>query len=119
MSDAVLLATLHPFEVGPLLERLEDAGIACDLRNDDEAAAAGRSARRAGATGVHVFVAAGDLARASEIHQALIVESLPDLPEGFDPSAQDAAACPACQTPLAPDAGSCAECGLEFPESER
>lgn len=119
MSDAVLLATLHPFEVTPLLERLDEAGIAYDMRNDDEAAAAGRAVRSAGATGVHVFVSPGDLARAAEIHQALIVESLPDLPEGFDPSAHDAAACPACQTPLAPDAGSCAECGLEFPESER
>ena len=115
-----LLATLATLDAASLLERLEAHGIAAVAMQDHEARAL-LSARGAAPnrSGLHVFVPAEDLARAAAIHQELIVGSLPDLPEGYDPAGHDASACPACGTALDPAAHACAECGLEFPESDR
>lgn len=115
-----LLATVAALDAATLLEHLVAHGIDAVALQDHEARAVlqARGAAPKG-SGLHVFVPAEDLARASALHQGLIVGSLPDLPEGYDPGGHDAHACPACGTALDPEALSCAECGLEFPESDR
>jgi hypothetical protein len=114
----VLLASLDPFESRALLERLAEAQIPFAVLNDQEARlrAAGRG-RPGSFAGVNVFVPLDAHPRASALHQRLVRESLPDLPEDFAPETGDPDACPACASPLAPDAQSCAECGLEFPDA--
>jgi hypothetical protein len=115
-----LLVTVTALDAATLLEHLVSHGIDAVALQDHEARAllASRGAVPKG-SGLHVFVPAEDLTRAAALHQGLIVRSLPDLPEGYDPGGHDAHACPACGTALDPEALACVECGLEFPESDR
>jgi hypothetical protein len=119
-DDLVLLATLSTTDAAALLEELEARGIAAEALTDHDArarlAGTGRALSRGG---LHVFVPASDLGNAVAVHQELVLDSLPDLPEGYDPNAHDGSACPACGSALDPSAHACADCGLEFPESER
>jgi len=119
-AGMVLVATLATIDAAALLEALEERGIAAVALHDHEARRllASRGAAP-GRSGLHIFVPPESLEGAAAIHQELIVGSLPDLPEGYDPGAHDASACPACGTSLDPAAHECAECGLEFPESDR
>lgn len=118
-EDLAHLASLTPHEAPRLLDRLAEAGVPFAIVDDDALRA--RDPRRAAAqrTRVHVLVAQEDLSRASRIEQEAILESLPDLPEGFDPHAHEEGSCPACGSVLASDSIECAECGLAFPEAER
>lgn len=43
---------------------------------------------------------------------------VPDLPEDAASAWEEAEACPGCDTPLAPDAVECSECGLTFGAGE-
>jgi len=61
-----------------------------------------------------VFVPFTELPLAREIDREVMLELFPDLPEDYDPAATDMSTCPACQTPAAEGATSCAECGLAF-----
>jgi hypothetical protein len=61
-----------------------------------------------------VFVPFTELELAREIDREVLLELFPDLPDDFDPAATDLSTCPACQTPAAEGATSCAECGLAF-----
>lgn len=114
----VLLASLDPFESRQLLDRLAEAEVAFAVLNDRDARARSVGRGRPGSfAGVNVFVHPDQHARASALHQQMVRESLPDLPEDFAAEAMDPDSCPACASPLAEDASSCAECGLEFPDA--
>jgi len=117
-AGLLLLASLDPFESRPLLERLTEHGIPFAVLNDQQARARVVGRGRPGSlAGVNVFVRSDDHARALEIQQRLVRESLPDLPPDYAPEGAHSDGCPACGTELAPDAQSCAECGLEFPDA--
>lgn len=111
----LLLASMDPFEARRLLDRLDEEGIHFTVINDD-AARRLSGGRVGGYNGVNVFVPPDQHAAAREIQQRVLRESLPDLPEDFEPTPDGAEVCPACSTPLASDAQACEECGLEFPE---
>ncbi len=113
-TDLVLLATMDPFESRRLLDRLAEAGIAVSVVSDE---AVRRSGRGRGQSGVNILVAADQAAAAAAIQQAVLRESLPGLPEDFEPPPDGAETCPACSSPLAADAAACDECGLEFPDA--
>lgn len=115
-EDVVLLASLDPFESRRLLDRLAEAGVDFTVLNDQEARARS-SGRGRSYAGVNVFVPVAEHARASALQQQMVRESLPDLPPDFEPDAAGSDVCPACSAPLAGDAQSCGECGLEFPEA--
>lgn len=113
-----MLAQRTPFDAAPLLDRLAEAHIpfALAMPGDERLPENLRaSATRPG--GLWVLVPRSEHARAVAIEQRLLVETLPDLPEDFDPMALDEGRCPACETPMAPDAAQCDECGLEIPET--
>jgi len=117
-GELSLLTSLPPYEAPALLERLADEEIAFAVADETEIRALARARGLTVRPGlVHVVVAEADRERASAVQQAVLMESLHDLPEDFDPTAGDPESCPACATPLAADASECAECGLEFPES--
>jgi RNA polymerase subunit RPABC4/transcription elongation factor Spt4 len=114
----VLLASLDPFESRALLERLAESEIEFSVLNDRDARARTAGRGRPGSfAGVNIFVHPDEHARAFALQQQLVRESLPDLPEDFTTEAADSETCPACASPLAADARSCAECGLEFPDA--
>jgi hypothetical protein len=112
-SEFAPLTWRMPADLEPLLEALESAGVRCMLADESQVRLrAGASVHASG--GIYVFVHAEDLARAREIEQRLLRESLHDLPT--EPDAHRDDACPACGEPLAADAAECAECGLVFPD---
>ena len=112
----VLIASLDAFESHRLLGRLTEAGISFVVVSDDAARRfSGGGAR--GFAGVNVVVPADQATAAREIQQAVLRETLPDLPDDFAPPEDGAETCPACSAPLAHDARECAECGLEFPDA--
>jgi len=115
IEGMLLLASMDPFESRRLLDRLDEAGIHFAVINDETARKilSGRVGRYAG---VNILVPPDQHAAAREIQQRMVRESLPDLPEDFEPTPDGAEVCPACSTPLASDAQCCEECGLEFPE---
>ena len=118
-SDAenmVLIASLDAFESHRLLERLTDAGISFAVVSDAAARRFSGGGTR-GFAGVNVVVPADQALAAREIQQAVLRETLPDLPDDFAPPEDGAETCPACAAPLADDARECAECGLEFPDA--
>ena len=99
-----------------LADRLADGGIDVRLAPEPRAPSASARGGYAGRTGrLVVLVPEPDLERARSIESRLVRESVPDLPEDFDPEAQAEGQCPACQTPLPEQAAECAECGLCFP----
>jgi len=117
-ASFVLLTSLDPFESRRLLDRLAEAEIPFAVLNDHEARLRSAGRGRSGSfAGVNIFVHPDEHGRASALHQQLVRESLPDLPEDFVADATDPDACPACASPLAADAQCCAECGLEFPDA--
>ncbi len=117
-GELVLLASLHALESRPLLDGLVDAGIPFAVLNDREARARMTgSGRQINLSGVNVFVPQDVHAHALELQQRMLRESLPDLPEDFVPDGGNPDACPACAAPLASDAHSCQDCGLEFPDA--
>lgn len=115
-EEMVLLASLDAFESRRLLDRLTEAGIPFAVVSDEAARRLSR-ARTGGFSGVNVLVPVGEREAASQIQQAMLRESLPDLPDDFVPQVEGSDACPACSAPLAQDAQECAECGLEFPDA--
>lgn len=113
-----VVAQVTPFDAARLLDALVEESIPFALAPHDDrrlAALVRSGAARPGA--LWVLVPRREHPRAFAIEQRLLVESLPDLPEGFDPHAFDASRCPACETPMEPDAIRCEECGLEIPEA--
>lgn len=116
-GDLVLLTSVDAFESRRLLDRLADAGLSFSVVSDEAAQRLFRGRSR-GNAGVNVLVPAAQYAAAREIQQAVLRESLPDLPEGFEPPPDGAETCPACATPLAADAAACGECGLEFLDAD-
>jgi hypothetical protein len=103
-----------PAEIEPLVEALEQAGLRCMLADESQVRLReGASMRTSG--GIYVFVHADDLARAREVEQRLLRETLHDLPPESEAHRDDA--CPACGEPLAPHAAECPECGLVFPDA--
>lgn len=113
-----LLAQVTPFDAARLLDQLVAESIPFSLAGHDDrrlATLLRSGAARPGA--LWVLVPRSEHARAYQIEQRLLVATLPDLPEGFDPTAFDASRCPACETPMEPEALRCDECGLEIPEA--
>jgi hypothetical protein len=115
IEGLVLLTSMDPFESRRLLDRLAEAGIRFAVVNDEAARRVSRR-RTGGFAGVNILVTPDQHAAASEIQQRVLRESLPDLPEDFEPAPDGAESCPACSAPLAGDAQCCDECGLEFPD---
>ena len=114
-----VVAQVTPFDAARLLDHLVVAKIPFSLAGHEDRRLAPllrSAATRPG--GLWVLVPRSEHARAFQIEQRLLVETLPDLPEGFDPTAFDASRCPACDTPMEPEASRCDECGLEIPEAD-
>jgi hypothetical protein len=64
-----------------------------------------------------VYVRLEDLEIAREIDGEVMRELMPDVPEDFDPNAEDSGACPACGTMPPEGARECPECGLALLEA--
>jgi hypothetical protein len=111
------LARRQPAKARRLLEALQDAGV------NFVPVGKGGSRQvdvRYGSSGyyasIEIYVDPDDFERASEIEQRVLRETLPEPPGGFRPPSRTSDVCPACDTPLSPDASQCPECGLFFPE---
>jgi hypothetical protein len=115
-KDLVCLRTGTPYELEALAEALANEGISSRI---DGAAADGsipNPRRRSFGLGasVGIFVREEDVERSAPIVQEFLADSL-GQPLGDGPAVgSELDACPACVTPLPPDAERCAECGLEF-----
>jgi uncharacterized OB-fold protein len=123
LADAIVLRTsVNPSELRPLAEALVAAGIACAIDTHPPGGGitsnARRGAGRGAALGIQlaVYVDARDQQAASHVADAWLREQIPDGENAAAPGLIDA--CPGCGEPLAPDAASCASCGLEFPPLE-
>lgn len=112
-SDWVGLTWRRPAELQELVDALEQAGVRLVLADDSQVRIRG-SGGEGLFSGLYVFVHPEDLARAREIEQRQLRETLPDLPEEDAAAASDG--CPACGEPLAESAAECEACGLVFPD---
>ena len=83
-----------------LAERLHDAGIPCEVNP------VGGKVSPDATFGVYVRPI--DLGRARVVDAEVLRELVPDIPEGFDPHAQDSGRCPACEEPVEEGASECA-----------
>ena len=94
-----------------LSERLREVGIPhrIEAAADDDA----EGARRPGRTLPYgVYVRDEDAEAAAEIDAQHMQAEIPDLPEGFEMSAEVSDACPACGHPVEATTSECGGCGL-------
>ena len=117
--DAVRLTQRQPIFARPLLEALAAAGIPFETAAegrahevDIDSGSSGHMAR------VEIYVPSEHLGHARTVEAQLLAETLPDLPDGYDPTAMPEGACPACGHALGPQEAECAECGLVIPNAE-
>lgn len=95
-------------EVYALSLRLRSEGVAHWITHDRADAAPAQGLV------VGLVVAVADLERAKQIREDDLRASMPDIPEDFAFDG-DGVRCPACRSPLAPQAVECGDCGLVFP----
>lgn len=65
---------------------------------------------------VELLTHARDADRAHEVRELLLLETVPDIPEGYSSPDQAGENCPACGQRLDQSATECPACGLSFPE---
>lgn len=90
-----------------LSERLLEAEIPHRVEPASKDEAGGR-----GGQTFAVYVRPGDLERARTIDAEQMQREIPDLPEGWEGSADAAEGCPACGAALPDGAAECPDCGL-------
>jgi hypothetical protein len=116
--ELVCLERGDPWHLRELAEALQERGISCRIDVHPPDAAIRPPARRGAPTQTRfgLYVRAGDQAQAAEVRGEHLERAVPDAAGlGGEPGAL-LADCPACGSPLAEGAASCASCGLEFPE---
>jgi hypothetical protein len=97
-----------------LAAALADAGV--PSRVELPTAADERRVQGAGMGAIRctLYVRVQDVASAARVDADYARTQVPDLPEDAASAWEEAEACPGCETPLAPDAVECPECGLAF-----
>jgi len=114
------LDTLSPQGARELAGRLEERGVELSLSPRPlpgiETAPPRVPVRRGR---VFAYVRRQDLETAQRLQSELIRESLPDLPDGFDPDRLAPEQCPACGSLLSDLGAECTECGLALPDPDR
>jgi hypothetical protein len=112
-GDLVPLRSDTAAWIESLADDLAEAGIPCRV----EIAAKQPDRARAGPA-VVLLVRREDLPRARQVDAEVLRRQVPDLAEHLEVGPGESDACPACGTPLAPDALECGECGLGFAGEE-
>jgi hypothetical protein len=72
----------------------------------------GIALRRPGTLPYGIYVRHADVAAGLEIDRDYMRQMIPDLAHAPEPAGDEA--CPACGTPLVPDAAECSDCGLSL-----
>jgi hypothetical protein len=100
-----------------LAQALAEAGIASrvELPEQDDRRVQGRGM---GAVRCTLYVRPEDAQAAGRIDAEYARTQVPDLPEETTVGWAEAERCPGCDTPVAPDAEECSECGLAFAAGE-
>jgi hypothetical protein len=118
LREAVMLRAGEVSELRELAERLTAAGIPCAIDTDPPGQNLGAATSRRAAAGaparLALYVDANAAQAAVRIHQAWMVDAVPDSGSAGEAGVIDA--CPGCGEPLTTGAAVCASCGLEFPE---
>jgi hypothetical protein len=104
LDALVLLRVAHAGWATALSEALETSGIAHRI--------AAETGGRTDLPRFGVFVRREDATGATAIDSEVLRGQLPDLPEGYDPTALREGECPACGTHVDASAAECPECGL-------
>ncbi|HEY8494142.1 MAG TPA: hypothetical protein VIN04_09635, partial [Myxococcota bacterium] len=122
LPPASELVPLRHAEVGwieGLAAALAEAGVPSRVELPDEDDVRGRVQRAGtGAIRCTLYVRPEDAEVAARVDAEFTRTQVPDLPEDAASAWSEADACPGCQTPLAPDAVECPECGLAFGSGE-
>jgi hypothetical protein len=120
-GELVCVERGDPWHLRELAERLQQQGISCRIDVYPPDAAIRPPARRAAGTSTTgtqfgLYVRAEDVALAQQLRSEHLAEVVPGAQALAGEVGGVLSDCPACGTPLAEGAGSCASCGLEFPE---